>query len=202
MAHRNGSVPAVDDPVGAQLADPVLQHGPDQDERTPPQAGHSEPPNVVVLLLPDLPLVPEPDGRSVALCRPQVLQRLVERQQHRHLLAQLEHARAQLVRPTPLPSDARPWLPEAGGHRYGLLFQCLLPRVPRVGPAQDLQDLGLYGHDGADSALVRVQVYGTELWSTARQHRRVGLDHPGATAGDHDVLPRLHDYALQRRAAA
>lgn len=52
-----------------------------------------EPSVVADILLRHVPLVLEP-GRGVAsLCRQELLQRLVERQQHRRVLAQLEPAR-------------------------------------------------------------------------------------------------------------
>lgn len=53
-----------------------------------------KPPVVADILLRDVPFILE-SGRGVAsFCRQELLQRLVERQQHRRFLAQLEPARA------------------------------------------------------------------------------------------------------------
>lgn len=62
----------------------------------------AEPLDMAVLLLPDLPLVPEPDGRAAAVRRPQLLRGLVELEQHRGVLALVEPTRAPLGRQTRL----------------------------------------------------------------------------------------------------
>ena len=51
------------------------------------------------LVLPPLSLLLELDGRDHAVCRPELLLRLVERQQHRRVLEDVEPSRSQVVCP-------------------------------------------------------------------------------------------------------
>ena len=94
-----------------------------------------------------------------------------------------------MVRPSPVHPGRGDGLFEDFRVGVRVLHQCLLPRVPGERTAQDVQDLGLHGHDGADSALFCFEIHGKAVRSPVWQHRSVGIHHPGTTVGNHDVLP-------------
>ena len=59
------------------------------------------------LVLPPVSLLPEHDRRGPAVCGPELLLRLVERQQHHRVLENVELAGAPVVRATPLQANRR-----------------------------------------------------------------------------------------------
>lgn len=89
--------------------------------------------DLVNLVLPDFPLVPEHDGRNFGLCRPRVLSGLVERQQYPHILEELEFARPSLVCSPHLQTRAEKRLLGTVRSSDRFLYLGLLPWIPDFG---------------------------------------------------------------------
>lgn len=146
----------------------------------------------------------------------------MECQQYRYILAIVEYAGASLVCATPLYSRGGHGLQPIVCIVDCVLHQCIFPRVfgkksivARLCLAfahqfslcpsltgersiEDLQNLGIYGHDGPDTALLSVTLHGSALRTALGQYRGLGIDHTRPTTVHYDVLSRLCRHTFQR----
>lgn len=85
--------------------------------------------HVALLLLFDVPFIFEFDRWIVALCRPELLLRLVECQQYWHVLAYVEYAGASMVCASRVHTNCRHWLQAFGRVVDRILHQRIFPWI-------------------------------------------------------------------------
>lgn len=162
---------------------------------------------------------------TVALCRPELLLRLVEFQQYWYVLAIMEYAGASVVCASHLHSNRRNGLQPVGRLVDRIFCQCIFPwifgefkskirlslsiskhpcwrwahfcLVVGERATEDIQNLGFHGNDGTNTVVTFLKAHGSKLWATLWQHRCMGIDHSGATVVHHDVLSRLRGHTFQ-----
>lgn len=160
----------------------------------------SKPLHLALRILLDVPFALQSLRRDPVLRRSKLLLRLVEFEQRRHVLADMEHAGASVVRAPFVHSDGRYGLRQDAGIHPRLLRQCLLPRVLSVGAVEDVQGVGLHGHDGAAAAFAHFKVLRDPHGRALGQRGRVGVAHPRSAALHPRLLPRLCHTKLQSNA--
>lgn len=64
--------------------------------------------------------------------------------------------------------------------------------------SENLQNMGIHGNDGPNSAVLPLQAHGSSLRPSMGQHRCMGFDYLRSATLHYDVLSRLCRHTLQR----
>ena len=80
-----------------------------------------------------------------------------------------------MVRPPPVQASPAGWLHKEHRHAMCVFHLCLLPRVSRLCPAEDLQDMGLSRDDGTSPAPRSIAHRQTTLRAEDGEHCRLAL---------------------------